>query len=212
MIEKYYKNVVREYGGEALEFNDLHKNPLQELECWVNHAVKLKVLDANAAVLATVSKNGQPDTRIILIKEIVVKGLIFYTNYESIKAQQIAKNNKVACNFYWPQLARQVRVQGRCSKVPKEQSMQYFATRSRASQANAIVSNQSQLVTDETALENKVQALVNSNSELICPEHWGGYMVSPIAFEFWQGRDKRLHDRFLYTQKNKQWVVTRLAP
>ena len=211
MIEKFYKNVVREYGEDSLKRKDLHENPLQELEHWLNDAVNLKLIDANAAVLAT-TEGTQPDTRIILIKEITAQGLVFYTNYNSTKAQQIAKNNQVACNFYWPQLVRQVRIQGVCAKVPQEQSADYFSTRSRSSQASAIVSNQSQLLTNQEALEAKVQKLVESNSKLTCPEYWGGYLLIPTKFEFWQGRDQRLHDRFLYEPNNKQWVIKQLAP
>lgn len=210
-MDKYYKTVVREYGKRELLKKQLHDNPIKELEIWLNEAINEQIIDANAVVLAT-AEAGQPDTRIVLIKEINEQGLIFYTNLNSSKAKQITKNSKVACTFYWPQLSRQVRVQGECSLVTRQQSVDYFATRSRASQASAIASYQSQNIDDKSALENEVKVLLESKKKLMCPEYWGGYIIQPYIIEFWQGRNQRLHDRFVYKKEKQRWMIQQLAP
>lgn len=200
----------REYGQSHLEFENLPAQPWLLLELWLKEALKVPCLDATAFVLAT-SSHAMPDARVVLAKEVTEQGIVFYTNYESTKAEHIGENPNGAACFYWAQQVRQVRVQGTIEKVSQEQSHLYFKSRPQASQAAAIVSPQSKLIDSRQILENKVQELMDGDLE--CPSYWGGFRIIPSHFEFFQGRDSRIHDRFqAIQQEDRSWKWVRLAP
>jgi len=205
-------NIRREYGQHELLASSLPDDPMILFHAWFTEELNLAVDDPTAMVLATVDASGHPDSRVVLLKEITNNQFVFFTNYASTKAQQLKHQAYAALNFYWPQLARQVRIRGRVAKVSAEQSDAYFATRPRASQCSALVSKQSHVLASREDLEKKVETLVNSGQEIARPHDWGGYALSPHEFEFWQGRDNRLHDRIQYTLKGIQWSHLRLAP
>ena len=200
--------------GHLLE-KDVLQNPFDQFKQWFDYALESEVLEANAMTLATCGSNGQPSARTVLLKEIIEEGYVFYTNYNSDKGVQIDKNNKVALLFFWKELERQVRIEGRVKKVSKEKSQEYFQSRPKGSQIGAWTSPQSQTVTREEldSLAETTQSKYADESVLPLPPFWGGYIVKPISFEFWQGRQNRLHDRIIYEQNaQSKWVISRLAP
>jgi pyridoxamine 5'-phosphate oxidase len=192
-------------------------DPLQQFQQWFEQAQKTLPNElVNAMALATVNADGQPSMRMVLLKQFNENGFVFFTNYDSRKGQDIADESKVALLFWWEQLAWQIRVEGVAEKISAEDSQQYFQSRSRDSQLAAIVSPQSCVVPDVAALESQYQELrqqyADPNQAIPCPAHWGGYLVKPHLFEFWQGGEHRLHDRFQYKLHNNQWIIVRLAP
>ncbi len=200
--------------GHLLE-KDILKSPFDQFKAWFDHALELEVFEANAMTLATCGADGQPSARTVLLKEIVEDGYIFYTNYNSDKGVEIAENNKVALLFFWKELERQVRIEGIVEKVPKEKSEEYFQSRPKGSQIGAWTSPQSQSITREQldSLASETQSKYADDTKLPLPPFWGGYLVKPSKFEFWQGRQNRLHDRIIYTQnENVEWSFSRIAP
>ena len=165
-------------------------------------------------VLSTVDEKSCPDSRVVLLKGLEEGNFIFYTNYQSAKSMQIQNNPYAALNFYWPQMARQVRIRGRVKKVSTKQSDEYFSSRPIKSQLSAIVSPQSQEIMDRASLEHALNDLIQQHGQelVVRPNHWGGYMVIPEEIEFWQGRDNRLHDRIQYCRQEGAWIRRRLAP
>ena len=166
-------------------------------------------------ILSTMSAEGFPEGRVVLLKEVEDRDFVFYTNYESSKGRQIAKDAKVSLTFLWTELQRQVRVRGVASKASEELSNDYFRSRPRASQIGAWVSPQSQVVNDRSELDDllaKYLKKFDATDEVPRPPHWGGYKVKPLMIEFWQGRASRLHDRIRYTYADKKWSIERLAP
>ncbi len=198
--------------GELSE-NDLKLKPLKLFKQWYEHAVENNVQEPNAVVVATVL-DGQVATRVVYLRDILEEGLVFYTNYESQKGKAIEQENRVAMNFHWSELERQVKVKGVAKKVPAEVSDQYFSERPRKSQLGAWASNQSEIIASREELILKMEQLENKydGKPVPRPEHWGGYVVKPTSFEFWQGRPGRLHDRFLFSLENKRWKLKRLSP
>lgn len=207
---------------ELLETN-VSENPFILFDLWFANALENEqIREPNAMQLATVSDTGQPSLRTVLLKNIEPnKGFVFYTNYLSKKGLHIQKNSKVALLFFWDTLERQIRIEGTAHKLTHPYNEQYFKTRPIGSQIGAIVSPQSNTIPNRQVLETKMQVLENEakkNKEIIeCPLHWGGYLVQPHLFEFWQGRPNRLHDRLQYTLLNnntdpKSWQLQRLAP
>jgi len=164
--------------------------------------------------VSTIDQEGFIKSRIVLLKEYDNEGFVFYTNYTSEKGGSIAHHNQVGISFFWPNLERQVIVKGTISKISPERSDAYFKARPKASQLGAIVSHQSKVIKDRNVLEEKMLLLEEEykNKEVIRPEYWGGYLVSPVSIEFWQGRPNRLHDRIRYYKKNELWTKERLAP
>lgn len=207
------KKVGQQYERQELKRETLKESPIEQLEEWMQLAITAKIPYANAANLATVGTDGFPKSRIILIKEIKDSSVVFFTNYNSAKAQDIAKNNKVSLNIYWKELDRQVRITGTAKKSPVEESKEYFFSRPRESQISAIASDQSHIVEKEE-LYQKVKELEKKfeGKDVEFPSFWGGYNVEIESIEFWQGRPNRLHDRFKYTKDGKSWVIQRLAP
>jgi pyridoxamine 5'-phosphate oxidase len=203
-----------EYSLKTLDVNEVAVSPLDQFKKWFDEAVESKVLEVNAMNLATVSLDGKPNSRVVLLKGID-SGFLFYTNYNSIKGNELANNPYVALTFYWAELERQVRILGKTEKVSPEESDEYFFSRPFGSQVGAWVSPQSQPIKDRQTLAEKEEALYQElkPDTISRPEHWGGYRVLPHELEFWQGRPSRLHDRILYRLNNAgEWEISRLAP
>jgi pyridoxamine 5'-phosphate oxidase len=209
-------NLRQDYSVAALDRKDVAGNPFLQFEKWFEEVMQSDVLEPNAMTLATVSKSGQPSARIVLLKAFDERGFVFYTNYHSMKGQEMAKNPKVALVFLWLELQRQVRIEGRVEKVSEEETLAYFRSRPRGSQIGAYASPQSQVIKDRTILEENVSRLNKEyeNAEALpLPDFWGGYRVIPTKIEFWQGRSSRLHDRIVYkVTEDNNWKIERLAP
>ncbi len=203
-----------EYGQRRLSKADVEADPLNQFTLWFEEAVAAEARTANAMVLATVDTDGSPDLRVVLLKELSEQGFIFFTHYNSVKAQQMQNNSSVALNAFWPELARQVRVRGRAEKVSAEVSDAYFAKRPHDAQIAAWASQQSQILLDEAELSEQFAYYQQrfADQEVPRPDAWGGFCVIPWQIEFWQGRDARLHDRVRYTQRGQQWLIEQLAP
>ena len=211
----YLKNNRRDFSLDVLLEENILTNPFELFDYWFGSAVDKQIVDANAMSLATVGRDNNPHVRIVLLREYNEKGFVFYTNYRSSKAQQIENNSNVCLHFFWKELVRQVRIQGVVSKVESSVSNRYFDTRPKENQLGAYASPQSQVIENRKVLENNYKKWENefSGKTIVRPEHWGGYIVKPTEFEFWQGRESRLHDRFRYRlQKNNAWKIERLAP
>ena len=202
------------YTKDSFSESDLLESPFDQFEKWFSEALKSKVDEPNAMSLATISPDGKPRTRIVLIKDFSKDGLIFYTNYESAKAKGMEVNKAVSVNFVWHSLQRQINIQGFIEKVDRKVSELYFHSRPRGSQLGALVSPQSKVIASRKVLEDRLAELEAQykNEPIPLPENWGGIRIVPTRFEFWQGRDNRLHDRFEYILKNDQWSTQRLAP
>lgn len=206
-------NIRRSYDWSELQEHTMEASPIQQLEKWLSEAIELNVTDPTAMTLATADANGQPSARIVLLKEYSGKGLVFFTNYESRKANNLKTNSKAAILFYWPGLERQIRIEGTVTKVPNTESDTYFKSRPLSSQHSAWASPQSHPISrDELeARMEQYSASLGQNPER--PHYWGGYVLQPNYFEFWQGRANRLHDRITYTQNSSgEWLRARIAP
>ena len=199
-----------------MDISDVSKNPIKQFKVWMKEALKSEVPEPNAMTLSTVNPDGLPTGRIVLLKDLDKDGFTFYTNYESDKGKDMAKNKNIALTFVWLELERQVRIEGVVKKVSRKKSKKYFQSRPKKSQMGAWVSSQSEIIKNRKVLENNMNNLEKKykDSEVLpCPPHWGGYLVQPVVIEFWQGRRSRLHDRIRYklTKKGK-WKMERLAP
>ena len=209
----------REYGDHGLDVPDLAPDPVSMFRRWLDDTVAAGLHEPNAMVVATVSPEGRPSSRMVLLKGVDERGFVFFTNYESRKAADIAAIPHVSLLFPWHDLQRQVRVEGTASKVSAEESEAYFASRPRESQLGAWASPQSRVVASRSALDERyggVLAQFAGLDEVPVPPHWGGFRVAPYAVEFWQGRKGRMHDRMVYRRAEDDphapWVVERLAP
>jgi pyridoxamine 5'-phosphate oxidase len=190
-------------------------DPFQQFHTWFQAALSAQILEPNAMTLATTTAEGKPSARIVLLKDFDLRGFVFYTNYESLKAQQLSENPHAALVFWWGELERQIRVEGRVEKVSPDESDRYFHSRPIASQIGAWASNQSRVVPNRDVLENKQAELEKEyqDREIPRPPHWGGFRLVPSVIEFWQGRPSRLHDRLRYSlQDDGSWLRERLAP
>ena len=204
----------KEYAKNALELAEVNPNPILQFQRWFEEAQSAQVPEPNAMNLATVSPEGRPTSRIVLLKG-VEKGFIFYSNHESHKGKAIAQNRYVALTFFWSELERQIRIEGQAEKISEKQSTAYFHSRPRGSQIGAWTSPQSEIIKDRSVLTQRQETYTREfeGKEVPKPDHWGGYQVLPDRIEFWQGRPSRLHDRILYTlQKDDSWKIERLAP
>jgi len=207
---KDLKNERREYSSKYFTENDLTAEPTELLSKWLKEAVECEK-DPTAMVLST-CVNNVPASRVVLLKEIQNTDLIFFSNYMSKKGQEIALNPNVALNFFWPNLERQVRIVGKVSKIDARESDEYFNSRPFESRIGAIVSRQSSILSSRDELELEFETLKNGGSTIERPVHWGGYQVKISEIEFWQGRPSRLHDRFQYVLKGRNWIINRLYP
>ncbi|MES2381153.1 MAG: pyridoxamine 5'-phosphate oxidase [Bacteroidota bacterium] len=204
-----------DYTLKSFDESDLEKNPFGQFKLWFDEALKAEVMEPNAMTLATIGENDFPAARIVLLKGIEENGLVFFTNFESNKGAQLAKHNKAALVFFWPELQRQVRIVGHVAKIQDEQSDLYFNSRPLGSRIGAHASPQSKVIANRKLLEESVKKMeaLFAKEPLLRPSNWGGYIVTPISFEFWQGRNSRLHDRFLFELiSSNNWKVSRLAP
>lgn len=203
------------YEQRQLIKKSLPKNPIQLFANWFDEADNSDFIrEANAMTLSTLGVNGYPSSRIVLLKQFDDKGFVFYTNYNSNKGKAIINHPQVCLSFYWPDLERQVIVRGIASKVPDEVSDAYFNSRPKGSQLGAIASNQSNVIESRDFLDDCLKSLEleYENKEVSRPKHWGGFIVAANQIEFWQGRKNRLHDRFLFTKNDDDWLIDRLSP
>jgi len=213
-ISEKIANLRVEYSLKAFDESQLVQNPFSLFKIWIEEAIIAEVNEPNAMTLATVKEDGSPSARIVLLKGVDERGFSFYTNYKSSKGNELAQNNKVALVFCWLELQRQVRIEGTVEKLSNEESLQYFQTRPLSSQIGAFASPQSQLIKSRAQLEDKFKEIEAkfANQTIPLPPNWGGFLVKPHKFEFWQGRKSRLHDRFLFESNNNNWEINRLAP
>ena len=199
--------------GELLE-SSAPPDPWKLFSSWFEIAQKTKILEPNAMILSTVTEDGQPTSRVVLLKYFDHRGLIFFTNYLSQKGEQLANNPRASILFWWEPLQRQTRIEGEVVKIDVEESDTYFQSRPYGSCLGAWVSEQSQTIADRSVLEKRQIEFEKTfaDGKVTRPDHWGGYRLVPNKFEFWQGRSNRLHDRLLYKMKQDTWTRVRLAP
>lgn len=205
----------RNYASRSLDLADLQPDPFAQFDTWMREAIETQLLEPNAMSLATVGPAGAPSLRTVLLKGFDARGFVFYTNYASRKARDLAANAQVALLFQWLPLERQVSVTGRAEKISAVESLKYFLTRPRDSQIGAWASRQSEVITTRSLLEQKFAEMKAkfAAGEIPLPSDWGGYRVTPATFEFWQGRPSRLHDRFRYGRPDDgTWQIERLMP
>jgi len=205
----------KEYAKAKLDAQNVSENPITQFEKWFSEALNAGIPESNAMNLATVSGNGMPSSRIVLLKGIEDGKFVFYTNYQSQKGKDLEENPVCALNFFWPELERQVRINGTATRISEERSTRYFQSRPRESQIGAWASPQSLIIKDRTILEARAKEIETRFTGLAVlpkPKQWGGYEVTAHEIEFWQGRESRLHDRVLYTKEEKGWKVSRVAP
>jgi pyridoxamine 5'-phosphate oxidase len=204
----------QEYSKSALDLDSVNTSPIEQFRVWFDEAIKSEILEPNAMVVGTVDNNNQPMQRTVLMKAFDEKGLVFYTNYDSRKASQIAENPRVSLIFPWYGLERQVAITGVAEKISKAESLAYFASRPFGSRLGAWVSQQSKVITSRSILEMKLEEMKQKfkDGKIPLPDFWGGFRVVPKSFEFWQGRPNRLHDRIYYQKENDQWGISRMSP
>ena len=214
-LKSYIKLLRNEFTSSVLEEANVSKSPFIQFAKWLQNAVDAGVMEPNAVTLATSSKEGFVDARIVLLRDFSTKGFSFFTNYNSIKGREIRHNKKACLNFFWPELQRQVRIKGTIEKLSPRASDQYFNSRPRESQIAAWASHQSEKLINRNELENRFKEYEKkfSGRNIPRPPHWGGYSLKPIHVEFWQGRMSRLHDRIVYEKsRNNKWIIQRLNP
>jgi len=213
---KSIKDLRLEYSKESLDISDVVPNPIQQFERWMQEALEADLMEPYAMTLSTVGLDLKPSSRIVLLRGISPLGLTFFTNYESKKGQNLLENPQAALNFFWPELERQVRIEGSVQKTSPEESTAYFHSRPKGNRLGAWTSDQSRPISSRLDLEKKASEIENQfkNVETVpCPEHWGGYRLIPTYFEFWQGRPSRLHDRIFYKMdESGNWNIGRLQP
>ena len=202
------------YSDNSLDENTVDRDPISVFKRWLNEAIAAGIQLPEAMTLATATADGKPSARLVLLKQIDERGLVFFTNYNSPKARDLDSNPQAALVFYWPQFERQVRVEGKVERTSAAESDAYFKTRPRESQIGALASPQSEVIASRKFLEQQAAELEKryEGREVDRPVHWGGYRLRPERIEFWKGRPSRLHDRILYERQGDTWSIKRLAP
>ncbi len=209
-----YAGFRHEYIGEELRRAGLNPDPIKQFQNWFTAAFDAQILDANAMTVAT-CVDGKPAARVVLLKDFDARGFVFFTNYTSQKGRQLEKNPNAALVFYWMEVERQIRIEGKVEKTSHEDSEEYFHSRPIGAQLGAWASRQSEVIDARRILEARLEEMKQrfAEGQVPLPPHWGGFRLKPERIEFWQGRPDRLHDRFRYTlQKNGAWSIERLAP
>ncbi|MBN2274276.1 MAG: pyridoxamine 5'-phosphate oxidase [Bacteroidales bacterium] len=207
-------SIRKEYRLARLEYDSLDTSPLNQFRFWLNHAIRAQIAEPTAMTLATAGADGRPSARIVLLKDMNADGLTFFGNYESKKGLQLETNPYAALVFFWPELERQVRIEGKVARSSERISDEYFNARPEGSKIGSWASPQSQRIPSREYLENlqRDYMLLFYRRKPERPENWGGYRLVPHLYEFWQGRENRLHDRFEYTLNGNMWEIHRLAP
>jgi len=208
-------DIRKDYSKSTLDIASADKNPIKQFEKWFEEALASKIPEPTAMNLATITSSGRPSSRIVLLKGIENNQFVFYTNYQSQKGVELESNPACALTFFWPELERQIRIEGVATRVDPNRSDLYFKSRPRGSQVGAWSSPQSSIIKDRKILEDRVKEIekrFDGKKELPRPNQWGGYGIEPFEIEFWQGRPSRLHDRIVYTKVDQEWKINRLAP
>ncbi|MBC8172293.1 MAG: pyridoxamine 5'-phosphate oxidase [Chitinophagales bacterium] len=211
ILENDLPNMRKNYEKGEFNIANAYPSPYHQFEKWFDAAKQTNIVEPNAMVLSTATKEGEPSSRIVLLKGYDEDGFIFFTNYNSRKGKELTDNPHACLNFWWGGLEKQIRIDGVVQKISAKESDDYFYSRPIGSQAGAMASPQSEVIESREWLEKKfIETQLQGNIKR--PEQWGGYILKPNAIEFWQGRTNRLHDRLLYTLSNGKWNIQRLAP
>jgi pyridoxamine-phosphate oxidase len=208
-------SIRKEYKLKSLSEKEVASDPFDQFGIWFKEAIEAETLEVNAMVLSTSTIKGKPSARVVLLKDFDTQGFVFFTNYGSQKGAELLENPQGGLTFFWPQLERQVRIEGTVEKVSEAESVEYFNSRPFESRVGAWVSAQSAIIDSREELETKFEALAEEfkqKGEVQKPDFWGGYRLKPDFVEFWQGRPSRLHDRICYESKGAIWKIFRLAP
>ena len=214
-MDEKIADIRKDYSHRSLQETEIDSNPIKQFDSWWKEALEANITEANAMTVATSSTDGMPSARIMLLKGFSEKGFVFFTNYNSFKAQQLTENPRVCLVFFWKELERQVRITGIIEKTSHAENDAYFQSRPKASQLGAITSPQSQVIESRQWLDDRYKKLTEQSEKIAIqrPAHWGGYLVKPVIIEFWQGRPGRLHDRIQYSLLDDgSWKIERLAP
>jgi len=213
-LGKSINNLRREYKLNKLSEETVQKNPFRHFEIWFKDVIKFELTEQNAMILATANGKGKPSARVVLLKGITNHGFKFFTNYKSAKGKNLSDNPNASLLFYWADLERQVRVEGSIKKLSRKESEEYFNSRPIESRLAAWASEQSKVIPDRNYLESRYKKFEEkfSGKKIPLPPNWGGYILVPYYFEFWQGRVNRLHDRICYKKQKGKWKIFRLAP
>lgn len=212
---QYIANIRKEYRKASLDVSSVHEDPIKQFEKWFGEALQAEVAEPNAMNLATVNENGKPSSRMVLLKGLENNRFVFYTNYQSRKGKELENNPACALTFFWPELERQVRIEGMAMRVNPELSDLYFRSRPRESQLGAWASPQSAPIESRAILQERfrqIETKFAGQDVLPRPHQWGGFQIDPYEIEFWQGGPGRLHDRIHYTRVDGVWKIHRLAP
>ncbi len=215
MIDKKELQDIRiNYKKKSLDVKDVSLNPFNQFETWFNETLSSGILEPTAFILSTADRNAKPSSRTLLMKGFDEEGFYFYTNYESRKGKELEENNQAAMLFFWSELERQIRIEGKVSKISETESYEYFKTRPFKSKVGAWASHQSTVIESRMTIVRKFFSYLMKfhSKDIPLPPYWGGYKLIPESFEFWQGRQNRLHDRVSYKIKKGTWVSERLSP